>query len=107
MSYRNIPPPKGAPPGTAWFGGPVQLFRVSLGESILTSQDFPGDPDEAILDLLQKVPGGALAFEAVCHVFLDTSNRGFTLPASVMKQLADRKIRLRIQVSDVDEPRRL
>src|SRR2546421_582755 len=98
MSYRNVPPPRGTPPGTAWFGGAIQEFKVSLGELALTSQEFEGDPDEAMLELLKTLPGRADPVEAVCQ-FLDTSNRGFTIPASLMKQLADRKIRLKIRVS--------
>lgn len=80
---------------------------MSLGEFALTSLEFAGDPDEAILELLQKLPQDHAVVEAVCHVFLDTSNRGFTLPASLLKQLALRKIRLKIKVSDVDAPRAL
>lgn len=32
--------PKGAPPGTVWFGGPIEWFRISLG---ITAEDLVPD----------------------------------------------------------------
>jgi hypothetical protein len=110
MSYRHISVPRGAPPGTVWFGGPVQEFVVSVGELTLTSKEFDGDPDEALSVLLDRVPTDTGEVEAVCQVVLDTSNRGFTIPFSLMKRFADRDIGLRIEVTpstQVDEPRGL
>jgi DNA-binding LacI/PurR family transcriptional regulator len=112
---RNNTPPQGAPAGTVWFGGPIQEYKVTLrmtgqsgqSEWIVTSEDSEEEAEDAIFAILEKLPADAALcqVDVLCQVFLDTSNRGFAIPASLMKQLVDRKIELRIEV--YDEPRGL
>jgi hypothetical protein len=113
---RTNAPPQGAPPGTLWFGGPIQEYKVILrvnedgppSETVVTSQDCDGDPEDAILSILENLPAAAshAQVDVLCQVFLDTSNRGFTLPASLIQRLADQNIELRIEVYDLSDPKR-